>query len=103
MMWRNLIERDQEQGFRNQGANPEYISYENTAFDNRIRKCDIFQHGILIPIPVTSSQFSKLASLFHFPYITLFRIVPMAPFSNLETWAWEMPKTLATSIWVLPS
>ena len=32
-----------------------------------------------------------------------FRMVLMAPFSRRETWAWEMPKRLATSIWVLPS
>ena len=32
-----------------------------------------------------------------------FRIVLMAPFSRRETWAWEIPRVLATSIWVLPS
>ena len=31
------------------------------------------------------------------------RILWMAPFSSLDTWAWEMPRVLATSIWVLPS
>ena len=34
---------------------------------------------------------------------TLLRMAEMAPFSSRETWAWEMPSTLATSIWVLPS
>ena len=27
----------------------------------------------------------------------------IALFSNLDTWAWEMPRAPATSIWVLPS
>ena len=31
------------------------------------------------------------------------RIWEIAPFSNRETWAWEIPKELATSIWVRPS
>ena len=39
------------------------------------------------------------------PYETLMllRMALMAPFSSRDTWAWEMPKTPATSIWVLPS
>ena len=32
-----------------------------------------------------------------------FRMVLIAPFSSRETWAWEMPKAVATSIWVFPS
>ena len=32
-----------------------------------------------------------------------FRMAPMAPFSSLDTWAWDMPRVLATSIWVFPS
>ena len=35
--------------------------------------------------------------------LTDFRMAEIAPFSNRETWAWEMPKLPATSIWVLPS
>lgn len=31
-----------------------------------------------------------------------FRMLFSAPFSNLETWAWEMPMRSATSIWVFP-
>ena len=33
----------------------------------------------------------------------LLRMALMAPFSSRETWAWEMPRAPATSIWVLPS
>ena len=32
-----------------------------------------------------------------------FLIWLMALFSSRETWAWEMPTALATSIWVRPS
>ena len=35
--------------------------------------------------------------------LTDLRMALMAPFSRRETWAWEMPRELATSIWVLPS
>ena len=35
--------------------------------------------------------------------LTDLRMELMAPFSRRETWAWEMPRKLATSIWVLPS
>ena len=34
---------------------------------------------------------------------TDFRMAEMAPFSSRDTWAWEMPRTPATSIWVFPS
>ena len=34
---------------------------------------------------------------------TPFRKSEMALFSNLDTWAWEMPRAPATSIWVFPS
>ena len=34
---------------------------------------------------------------------TYLRRVLMAPFSSLDTWAWEMRSILATSIWVLLS
>ena len=32
-----------------------------------------------------------------------FRMAAMAPFSSLDTWAWEIPREEATSIWVFPS
>lgn len=32
-----------------------------------------------------------------------FLMVLMAPFSSRDTWAWEMPTSAETSIWVLPS
>ena len=32
-----------------------------------------------------------------------FRTLPNAFFSSLDTWAWEMPISFATSIWVWPS
>ena len=35
--------------------------------------------------------------------LTDLRIAAMAPFSSLDTWAWEMPREEATSIWVFPS
>ena len=35
--------------------------------------------------------------------LTDLRMAEMAPFSKRETWAWEIPKLPATSIWVLPS
>ena len=42
-------------------------------------------------------------NLSDYEILTDLRIAPMAPFSSLDTWAWEMPRWLATSIWVLPS
>ena len=35
--------------------------------------------------------------------LTDFRMALMAPFSSRETWAWEIPRASATSIWVFPS
>jgi len=35
--------------------------------------------------------------------LTYFRNSQIAPFSSLDTWAWEMCMDLATSIWVIPS
>ena len=35
--------------------------------------------------------------------LTAFLMALMAPFSSLDTWAWEMPRVPATSIWVFPS
>ena len=35
--------------------------------------------------------------------LTALRMALMAPFSSRDTWAWEMPRAPATSIWVLPS
>ena len=35
--------------------------------------------------------------------LTYFRMVLMAPFSSRDTCAWEIPRWVATSIWVLPS
>ena len=35
--------------------------------------------------------------------LTLFLRLPMAPFSRRLTWAWEIPRVDATSIWVFPS
>ena len=32
-----------------------------------------------------------------------FRMVLIAPFSSRDTCAWEIPREVATSIWVLPS
>ena len=32
-----------------------------------------------------------------------FLMVLMAPFSSLDTWAWEIPTSAETSIWVFPS
>ena len=34
---------------------------------------------------------------------TYFRSSQIAPFSNRDTWAWEMCMPFATSIWVIPS
>ncbi len=42
-------------------------------------------------------------SAFSHDTLTFFRMAEMAPFSNLDTWAWLMPRVAATSIWVLPS
>ena len=39
----------------------------------------------------------------HHDTLTCLRIAEIAPFSNLDTCAWEMPRLRATSIWVLPS
>ena len=35
--------------------------------------------------------------------LTVLRMDEIAPFSNRDTWAWEIPRVEATSIWVLPS
>ena len=40
---------------------------------------------------------------FNHETLTDLRMAEMAPFSRRDTWAWEMPRVLATSIWVLPS
>ena len=39
----------------------------------------------------------------HYDTLTDLRIWEIAPFSSRDTWAWEIPSRLATSIWVLPS
>ena len=39
----------------------------------------------------------------HYDTLICFRIAEIAPFSNRDTWAWEMPIAWATSIWVRPS
>ena len=35
-------------------------------------------------------------------YHIFFLMAEMAPFSRRDTWAWEMPISVETSIWVLP-
>ncbi len=42
-----------------------------------------------------------VAALFHDTMAFFSRL--SAPFSRRETWAWEMPMRLETSVWVLPS
>ena len=39
----------------------------------------------------------------YYDTLTDFRMEEMAPFSRRLTWAWEIPRVFATSIWVFPS
>ena len=61
----------------------------------------LIRHGFAVP-PSPKGK-ALVCEAIIYDTLTDLRMVLMAPFSRRETWAWEMPRVLATSIWVLPS
>ena len=74
---------------------------------NEKLKIMVSLRDILKIIPISTINFQFGFQLNHnLPYqetLTDLRMAEMAPFSSRDTWAWEIPKREATSIWVLPS
>ena len=83
------------------GTEEEYGQKSTIFISSEASSCTL---DFAVPLP-TSLTLGHLLPGRRFIQETLtdLRMAEIAPFSRRDTWAWEMPREPATSIWVLPS